>query len=55
MPSSPPAAVDAAAKGYPADGERQMVKVDFAKMAANRDRILGEWTKRFDGKSAPKQ
>jgi iron(III) transport system substrate-binding protein len=23
-------------------------------MAKNRDRILAEWTKRYDGKSAPK-
>ncbi|MBM3648471.1 MAG: putative 2-aminoethylphosphonate ABC transporter substrate-binding protein [Alphaproteobacteria bacterium] len=39
---------------YPADGERLMAKVDVDWMAKNRDRILAEWTKRYDGKSAPK-
>jgi iron(III) transport system substrate-binding protein len=31
-----------------------MVKNDLAWMASNRDKILAEWTKRYDGKSAPK-
>jgi len=31
-----------------------MVKNDVEWMAKNRDRILAEWTKRYDGKSAPK-
>lgn len=39
---------------YPADGEKLMAKVDVDWMAKNRDRILAEWTKRYDGKSAPK-
>jgi iron(III) transport system substrate-binding protein len=39
---------------YPAAAEPGMVKVDLAKMGAERDRILAEWTKRYDGKSAPK-
>ena len=39
---------------YPADGEKLMAKIDFDWMAKNRDRILAEWTKRYDGKSAPK-
>ena len=40
---------------YPADGEKAMVKNDVEWMAKNRDRILAEWTKRYDGKSAPKK
>jgi len=39
---------------YPADIEKAMVKNDVEWMAKNRDRILAEWTKRYDGKSAPK-
>ena len=39
---------------YPADAEPKMAKVDLAKMGAERERILAEWTKRYDGKSAPK-
>ena len=35
-------------------GEKLMAKVDVDWMAKNRDRILAEWTKRYDGKSAPK-
>jgi hypothetical protein len=31
-----------------------MIKVDFAKMASDRDRVLAEWTRRYDAKSAPK-
>ena len=39
---------------YPADGEKLMAKMDVEWMAKNRDRILAEWSKRYDGKSAPK-
>ena len=46
--------VHAAPKNYPANAEAEMIKVDFAKMAADRDRVLAEWTKRYDAKSAPK-
>ncbi len=38
----------------PADYEKRLVKNDFAWSAKNRDRILAEWTKRYDGKSEPK-
>jgi iron(III) transport system substrate-binding protein len=41
-------------QNYPADGEKLMAKVDVDWMAKNRDRILAEWSKRYDGKSAPK-
>jgi iron(III) transport system substrate-binding protein len=39
----------------PADYEKRLVKNDFAWEAKNRDRILAEWTKRYDSKSAPKK
>jgi iron(III) transport system substrate-binding protein len=48
-------AVKAAPANYPADAEKAMVKNDIEGMAKNRDRILAEWTKRYDGKSAPKK
>src|SRR5471030_3164388 len=39
---------------YPVDGEKAMAKMDVEWMATNRERILAEWTKRYDGKSAKK-
>jgi iron(III) transport system substrate-binding protein len=38
----------------PVDYEQRLVKNDFAWSAKNRDKILAEWTKRYDGKSEPK-
>ena len=38
----------------PADIEQRLIKNDFAWAAANRERILAEWSKRYDGKSEPK-
>jgi len=38
----------------PADYEKRLVKNDFAWSAKNRDKILAEWIKRYDGKSEPK-
>src|SRR5438876_2177528 len=38
----------------PADYEKRLIKNDFAWSAKNRDRILAEWTKRYDSKSEPK-
>ena len=38
----------------PANYEQLLVKNDFAWSAKNRDKILAEWTKRYDGKSEPK-
>ncbi len=40
---------------YPPNGETSMVKNDFPWMAKNRDRILQEWTRRYDTKSAPRR
>jgi iron(III) transport system substrate-binding protein len=39
---------------YPPSADTAMVKIDLSKMGADRARILAEWTKRYDGKSAPK-
>jgi len=38
----------------PADYEKRLIKNDFDWEAKNRDKILGEWTKRYNGKSLPK-
>jgi iron(III) transport system substrate-binding protein len=40
--------------GFPADPEGQLIENDFDWAAKNRMRILGEWTKRYDGKSDAK-
>ena len=39
---------------YPANAEPAMVKIDLSKMGKERERILAEWTKRYDAKSQPK-
>jgi iron(III) transport system substrate-binding protein len=38
----------------PKDYEARLVKMDFATTAANRERVLAEWTKRYDGKTEKK-
>jgi len=38
----------------PNDLETKLAKVDFDWMAKNRERILAEWSKRYDAKSEPK-
>jgi iron(III) transport system substrate-binding protein len=38
----------------PVDYEKRLIKNDFAWEAKNRDKILQEWTKRYNGKSLPK-
>lgn len=38
----------------PANYEQLLIKNDFAWSAKNRDKILSEWTKRYDAKSEPK-
>jgi iron(III) transport system substrate-binding protein len=47
-------AVTPTVQGYPAAFSERLAKVDFAAVAANRDRILAEWSRRFDAKSAPR-
>lgn len=39
---------------YPANAETGMVKNDLGWMAQNRDRVLAEWSKRYESKAAPK-
>jgi iron(III) transport system substrate-binding protein len=46
--------VKGAAPNYPAETESRLIKADFAAIAEMRDRVLAEWTKRFDSKSAPR-
>ena len=46
--------VKAAPPNYPTNAEQAMVKNDFAWMAANRERILAEWVKRYESKAQPK-
>ena len=41
-------------KHLPADFESLLIKNDFAWAAKNRERILAEWSKRYDSKSEPK-
>ncbi len=41
-------------QNYPAEFAQRLVNQDFAAIAARRDEILREWTRRFDGKSAPR-
>ena len=46
--------INAAPPNYPQGAEQAMVKNDLGWMASSRDTILAEWSKRYDGKSAPK-
>lgn len=46
--------VNALPANYPAAAPAAMTVMDFAFMAQNRDRILAEWTKRYESKAAPK-
>lgn len=39
---------------YPANAEAGMIKNDLAWMAENRERVLAEWSKRYESKAAPK-
>jgi iron(III) transport system substrate-binding protein len=39
----------------PKDYEARLVKMDFKNAADNRERVLAEWTKRYDAKSEPKK
>jgi iron(III) transport system substrate-binding protein len=41
-------------QNYPPEFAERLAEMDFAAVAANRDRILAEWARRFDGKSAPR-
>ncbi|QZO01445.1 putative 2-aminoethylphosphonate ABC transporter substrate-binding protein [Chenggangzhangella methanolivorans] len=45
---SPPA-------NYPAGADKAMIKNDLGWMADNRERVLAEWSKRYESKAAPKK
>ncbi len=42
-------------KNVPADYEKRLVKMDFLWAADNRERILNEWTSRYNAKSEPRK
>ncbi len=46
--------LNVAPPNYPPQAEPAMLPLDLTWMAQNRERILAEWTKRYDGKSAPR-
>lgn len=41
-------------QNYPREFSERLADVDFATVAANRDLILADWGRRFDGKAAPR-
>lgn len=43
--------IDARPKHVPDDLEKRLIKNDFAWAASNRERILAEWSKRYEGKA----
>ena len=40
---------------YPPGVAESMIKNDFAWASENRARIIAEWTRRYEGKAAPKR
>lgn len=48
------AGIEVKMENYPAGVAESLIKNDFAWAAENRARILAEWTRRYDTKSAPK-
>jgi iron(III) transport system substrate-binding protein len=46
--------VEPTVRGYPTEFAQRLVSADFRAIANERDRILREWSQRFDGKSAPR-
>jgi iron(III) transport system substrate-binding protein len=46
--------INSAPANYPANAEPAMIKNNLGWLASERERILAEWTKRYDSKSAPK-
>jgi len=41
-------------QNYPPNAEQRMFRNDFAWMAQNRERILAEWSRRYESKAAPR-
>ena len=46
--------VEPTVRGYPAEFAQRLVNANFAEIAAARERLLAEWQRRYDGKSAPR-
>jgi uncharacterized protein (DUF885 family) len=46
--------VEPTVRGYPAEFAQRLVSANFAEIAASRDRLLAEWQRRYDAKSAPR-
>jgi iron(III) transport system substrate-binding protein len=46
--------VEPTVRGYPAEFAQRLVSANFAEIAAARERLLAEWQRRYDGKSAPR-
>lgn len=46
--------VEPSVRGYSPEFEARLVKQDFRALAAERDRILREWSRRYENKSAPR-
>ena len=46
--------VTGAPPNYPAQAEERMFRNDFTWMAENRERILAEWSRRYESKAAPR-
>ena len=40
--------------GDPADFAQRIVNANFTEISAARERLLAEWQRRYDGKSAPR-
>lgn len=47
--------IEPSVKNYPPEFSQRLVAADFRAIANDRDDILREWTRRFDGKSAPRE
>jgi iron(III) transport system substrate-binding protein len=47
-------AVNMQPANYPAEAEKRMARIDFEKMANERDRIIAEWVRRYEAKAAAK-
>jgi iron(III) transport system substrate-binding protein len=46
--------IDNKPANYPANAEAGMIRNDLSWMADNRERVLAEWSKRYESKAAPK-
>ncbi len=42
-------------ENYPKGEKEKLLKMDFAKLAANREAVMTEWGKRYNTKVPPKQ